>query len=274
MVKKIIHIADLHIRTIQMHDLYKEQFQKLLDELSVKFLEWVDENISHNEIRIVIAGDIAHQKINISNEQLLLTSWFLKELTRFGKVVIIPGNHDFLENNTQRMDSITPVVELLDNPHITYLKDSGDYVDTDGIIQWVVYSLYQHNARPDFTKQEGLLTVGLFHGPIQGMSTDLGFEFEDAYDRLNFVDLDLLLCGDIHKRQQFKLPNGGKAVMVGSLIQQNFGETIKHHGYGIYDVNTDEYVFHDLKNEQPFLHFKINDIKDIENEKEELVNLG
>ena len=65
MVKKIIHIADLHIRTIQMHDLYKEQFQKLLDELSVKFLEWVDENISHNEIRIVIAGDIAHQKINI-----------------------------------------------------------------------------------------------------------------------------------------------------------------------------------------------------------------
>jgi DNA repair exonuclease SbcCD nuclease subunit len=274
MVKKIIHIADLHIRTIQMHDLYKEQFQKLLDELSVKFLEWADENISHNEIRIVIAGDIAHQKINISNEQLLLTSWLLKELTRFGKVVIIPGNHDFLENNTQRMDSITPVVELLDNPNITYLKDSGDYLDTDGNIQWVVYSLYQHNVRPEFTKQEGLLTVGLFHGPIMGLSTDLGFEFEDAYDRLNFNDLDLLLCGDIHKRQQFTLPNGGKAIMVGSLIQQNFGETVKHHGYGIYDVQTDEYTFHDLPNEQPFLHFSINDIKDIEDGKETHLNLG
>jgi DNA repair exonuclease SbcCD nuclease subunit len=274
MVKKIIHIADLHIRTIQMHDLYKNQFEKLLDELSVKFLEWADENISHNEIRIVIAGDIAHQKINISNEQLLLTSWFLKELTRFGKVVIIPGNHDFLENNTQRMDSITPVVQLLDNQHITYLKDSGDYVDTDGSVQWVVYSLYQHNVRPEFTKQEGLLTVGLFHGPIMGLSTDLGYEFEDAYDQLNFVDLDLLLCGDIHKRQQFTLPNGGKAIMVGSLIQQNFGETVKHHGYGIYDVTTDEYTFHDLPNEQPFLHFTISDIKDIENGEEAHVNLG
>ncbi len=274
MIKKIIHIADIHIRTIQLHDLYKEQFQKLLDELSIKFLEWADENISHNEIRIVVAGDIAHQKINISNEQLLLTSWFLKELTRFGKVVIIPGNHDFLENNTQRMDSITPVVELLNNPHITYLKDSGDYVDTDGNVQWIVYSLYQHNARPEFTKQEGLLTVGLFHGPIQGLSTDLGFEFEDAYDRLNFVDLDLLLCGDIHKRQQFILPNGGKAVMVGSMIQQNFGETVKHHGYGIYDVGTDDYTFYDLPNESPFLHFKITDITDIDNEKEELLNAG
>jgi len=271
MVKKIIHVADLHIRTIQMHDLYKEQFQKLLDELSVKFLEWSDENISHDEIRIVVAGDIAHQKINISNEQLLLTSWFLKELTRFGKVVIIPGNHDFLENNVQRMDSITPVVELLDNQHISYYKDSGVYSDDN--INWVVYSLYQHNVKPEYEKNDSF-HVGLFHGPIQGLSTDVGFQFEDAYDQLNFVGLDLLLCGDIHKRQTFTLPEGGKGIMVGSLIQQNFGETVKHHGYGVYDMETNEYTFHDLPNEQPFLHFKIKDINDIENEKEEFVNAG
>jgi DNA repair exonuclease SbcCD nuclease subunit len=272
MVKKIIHIADLHIRTIQMHDLYREQFETLIDEIRQHNILWHQENIQYEEIRIVVAGDIAHQKINISNEQLLLTSWFLKELSKYGKVVIIPGNHDFLENNTQRMDSITPVVQLLDDPTIVYYKDSGDYIDEN--IQWVVYSLYQHNARPEFTKDETKLTIGLFHGPIMGLSTDLGYEFEDAYDQLNFVDLDLLLCGDIHKRQQFTLPNGGHAIMVGSLIQQNFGETVKHHGYGIYDVDTNEYTFHDLENEQPFLHFRINDIKDIENETEEHVNLG
>jgi DNA repair exonuclease SbcCD nuclease subunit len=62
--------------------------------------------------------------------------------------------------------------------------------------------------------------------------------------------------------------------MIGSLIQQNFGETIKHHGYGIYDIETDEYTFHDLTNEQPFLHFSISDITDIENEKEKLLNIG
>jgi DNA repair exonuclease SbcCD nuclease subunit len=272
MVKKIIHIADLHIRTIQMHDLYKEQFEILIWEIQEHNILWHQEGIQYEEIRIVVAGDIAHQKINISNEQLLLTSWFLKELSKYGKVVIIPGNHDFLENNTQRMDSITPVVQLLDDPTIVYYKDSGDYIDEN--IQWVVYSLYQHNSRPEFTKDETKLTIGLFHGPIMGLSTDLGYEFEDAYDQLNFVDLDLLLCGDIHKRQQFTLPNGGHAIMVGSLIQQNFGETVKHHGYGIYDVDTNEYTFHDLENEQPFLHFRINDIKDIENETEEHVNLG
>jgi DNA repair exonuclease SbcCD nuclease subunit len=271
MIKKIIHIADLHIRTIQMHDLYKEQFEKLLNEINELQIEWNQEGITSDNIRIVIAGDIAHQKINISNEQLMLTSWFLKELSYLGNVVIIPGNHDFLENNTQRLDSISPVVDLLDNKNIQYYKDSGVYSDDN--INWVVYSLYQHNVKPEYEKNDSFY-VGLFHGPIQGLSTDVGFQFEDAYDQLNFVGLDLLLCGDIHKRQTFTLPEGGKGIMVGSLIQQNFGETVKHHGYGVYDMETKEYTFHDLPNEQPFLHFKIKDINDIENEKEEFVNAG
>jgi hypothetical protein len=33
MIKKIIHIADLHIRTLQLHELYKTQFEKLIEEV-------------------------------------------------------------------------------------------------------------------------------------------------------------------------------------------------------------------------------------------------
>ena len=198
MIKKIIHIADIHIRTIQLHDLYKEQFQRLIDELKVQYKKWIEEGLYWENIRVVIAGDIAHQKINISNEQLMLTSWFLKELGEIGRVVIIPGNHDFLENNTQRLDSISPIVDLLYDEPIVYYKDSGVYKDEN--INWVVYSLYQHNQRPEFTKEEGQFNVGLFHGPIQGFSTDLGYMFDDAYDKLNFSGCDIVLCGDIHKR--------------------------------------------------------------------------
>jgi hypothetical protein len=74
--------------------------------------------------------------------------------------------------------------------------------------------------------------------------------------------------------KKIKLVKKIPIIQIGSLIQQNFGETVKHHGYGIYDVESNEYEFHDLENEQPFLHFRINDIKDIENETEEHVNLG
>ena len=267
MIKKIIHLSDIHIRTYQLHEQYKKQFQLLIETLKLEL-----KDIQLDEIRIVITGDIAHQKINISNEQIILTSWLLSELSKLGKVVIIPGNHDFLENNIERVDSITPIVELLNNPNIIYYKNGGVYNDNN--INWVVYSLYQHNQRPEFERVKNQLYVGLFHGPIEGLSTDMGYQFEDAYDRLNFIDLDLLLCGDVHKRQTFLLSNGKKGVMIGSFLQQNFGETIKHHGYGIYDVEDDEYIFRDLNNDQPYYHFKIRDINDIVDEKEELVNLG
>lgn len=175
MIKKIIHISDLHIRNFMYHDMYRRQFKL--------FLKSVKNNLSDygiDEVRVVITGDIAHQKINISNEQMMITSWFFGEIIRkIGKVVLIPGNHDFLENNTNRLDSITPVVELMDNPNITYYKDQGVYEDEN--INWVVYSLYQHNQRPEYVKEEGKLYVGLFHGPIQGLSTDLGFEFENIF---------------------------------------------------------------------------------------------
>ena len=50
MVKKIIHIADLHIRTIQMHDLYREQFETLIDEIREHNIVWYQEGIEYEEI--------------------------------------------------------------------------------------------------------------------------------------------------------------------------------------------------------------------------------
>lgn len=62
MIKKIVHLADLHIRTFYHHDLYRLQFNDLIDKLRIELL-----GVSFEETRIVIVGDIAHQKINISN---------------------------------------------------------------------------------------------------------------------------------------------------------------------------------------------------------------
>ena len=131
-----------------------------------------------------------------------------------------------------------------------------------------------HNITPDIDPNSSNVKIGLFHGPIIGLTTDVGYKFEEGFDTHRFMGCSLVLCGDIHKRQVFDIPGQKKAYMVGSTIQQNFGETVKSHGYGIYDVETDNYTFKDMDNVQPFLHFKINDINDIENEKEELVNLG
>jgi len=274
MVKKIIHASDIHIQTYKLHDLYKVQLQKFIDDVKEKV-----KGYDHSEIRIVLTGDIVDKKISVSNELNDILSWLFNSLIEIGILVILPGNHDFLVNNQERLDTLSPTIDLInkllkkpDNSEfIKYYKDQGVYKDEN--INWVIYSLYQDNIKPEFTKEDGLY-VGLFHGQVQGLLTDLGFKFDDGYDTLNFLDIDLMLCGDIHRRQVFDLPNKRKGYMIGSLIQQDQGETIKHHGYGIYDVEEDEYSFVDIESDQPYMHFRITDLKDIDNEKETLLNLG
>ena len=67
---------------------------------------------------------------------------------------------------------------------------------------------------------------------------------------------DVVFAGDIHKKQTFKIPGGKKAYMVGSTIIQNFGESIKNHGYGVYNTKTEKYRFFTLDNPQPYLNFR------------------
>jgi DNA repair exonuclease SbcCD nuclease subunit len=112
----------------------------------------------------------------------------------------------------------------------------------------------------------------LFHGPVQGLTTNLGFKFEDGFETSKFDGCDLVLCGDIHKRQIFDIPGGKKAYMIGSTVGQNYGETVTKHGYGIYDVEKDEYTTVDLFNPKPFVAFRINSYEDIENGTEKFVN--
>ena len=60
--------------------------------------------------------------------------------------------------------------------------------------------------------------------------------------------------------------------MVGSTIQPNYGESIGKHGFGIYDIEKDDYQFVDLDNPKPFLSFKMTSFEDIENGSEILKN--
>ena len=128
-----------------------------------------------------------------------------------------------------------------------------------------------HNIPPQIENSDRV-KIGLFHGPVQGLTTNLGFKFEDGFESSKFEGCDLVLCGDIHKRQIFDIPGGKKAYMIGSTICQNYGETITKHGYGVYDVEKDEYITVDLNNPKPFLSFKIKSFEDLENGTEQLVN--
>jgi DNA repair exonuclease SbcCD nuclease subunit len=257
-IKRLVHFSDLHIRLFKDHELYKKILEQALS-------EWK----SLAPDRIVFSGDLVHSKNQVSPELIEFVSWILTECSKIAKTILIIGNHDMIESNLERLDTLTPIINSLNNPNISYYKDRGVYEDEN--VNWCVYSLVQHNIPPDITKSDKI-NIGLFHGPIQGLYTDIGFKFEDGFDADKFKGCDLVLCGDIHKRQVFDIPGGKKAYMVGSTIQQNFGETIRNHGYGVYDVENDDYQFVDLPNPKPFLKFYMDSIDVLMEGNEKLIN--
>lgn len=258
MINKLVHFSDLHIRLFKDHDLYKSIMTDM-------FKQWGE--IAPD--RIVFTGDLVHSKNQMTPELIEMVSWVLNECSKIAKTIVIIGNHDFLENNMSRLDALSPIIDSLKNENVFYYKNKGVY--TDDNIDWVVYSLVDHNIPPDMTINTNK-KIGLFHGPIVGLTTDIGYKFEDGFDTHRFMGCDLVLCGDIHKRQVFDIPGEKKAYMVGSTIQQNFGETVRKHGYGIYNVDTDTYEFVDLDNPKPFLSFKIKSFDDLTTGTEKLVN--
>jgi len=258
MINRLVHFSDLHVRLFKDHELYRSILQ-------TAFKEW--ETLRPD--RIVFMGDLVHSKNQMTPELVEFVAWVLSECAKIAKTIVIIGNHDFLENNNTRLDALTPIIDSLKNDRITYLKNRGVYEDEN--VNWCVYSLMEHNLPPDIQKSDKT-NIGLFHGPIQGLYTDIGYKFEDGFDVDKFSGCDLVLCGDIHKRQVFDIPGKKKAYMIGSTIQQNFGEKITKHGYGVYDVEQDVYDFVDLPNPKPFLAFYINSIDNLVDGTEKLTN--
>jgi DNA repair exonuclease SbcCD nuclease subunit len=268
MVKKIVHLSDLHVRTFKRHLEYQEVSVDLF-----KSLKKVLNGYNREEIRIVIVGDLVHQKITISNEQIMFLSWFLQRCAKIAPTVVVAGNHDLLENNQDRMDSLTPIIKLLNNSDINYLKESKCYED-DNIV-WCNYSIFEGNKRPDIEKAReefGDKTyVGLLHAPMVGATTNIGYEFEDGVEAEYFDGCDVVMLGDIHKRQDIK-HDSIPIMYPGSLIQQDFGESISNHGYLLWNIEDLTFEEKNIDTQYGFYKFKISSMEDIEDNNEQLLN--
>ena len=84
MVKYIFHIADLHIPNTEENRPYMEMLKQALAELLKETKKY-----NKDEFRIVIAGDIFHNKIKTTNEAKKMFHETLNYLNVIGKTIII-----------------------------------------------------------------------------------------------------------------------------------------------------------------------------------------
>ena len=273
MIKKIIHIADVHIRNFQR----LEEYTAKLNELNEKIGE-ITKEYRNEEVRIVISGDIVHSKNTISNELIAFVSSWIRELEKFGKVIVISGNHDLMVGNMSRVDTLTAVFtasKFANAIHLdSYLGYDSGIVPDDNVC-WALYSIFTDYRRPnieqaknDFPKNT---IIGLYHGTIVGATLNNGTMVDNGISGDEFEGCDFVAAGDIHKRQEIKRGDV-KIVYPGSLIQQTFGETVTQHGFVIWDLEKKTHEFVDLSDEYALYDFEIKEVEDIENDKETLIN--
>lgn len=272
-IKKIIACSDIHIRNFVRQSEYIDQLDKFIN-LCKKNCE----NYNKEEVRIVIVGDLLHQKNNISPDLISIVSTFIRQLQEIATVIIIAGNHDLIENNTTRKDAISSIFDTAQFEN-AYLLDyelgykSGYIIDNN--IIWCVYSIYDDYVSPDIDQaihdNPDKKIIGLYHGMIIGARLDNGSIVDSGVEGDTFKGCDYVIAGHIHKHQNLQRGNV-PITYCGSLIQQDFGETIKNHGFITIDVEDMNVNYIELENNYELVNMEISSIDDIDNDKEVITN--
>lgn len=238
---KIAHIADTHIKNLKYHEDYRICFEQMYEILREQEVDY-----------IVHCGDIAHTKTQISPEFVEMASELFSNLAEIAPLFVILGNHDGNLKNSNRQDAITPIVQALDNPNISLLKNAGE-AEVNDKLTLNVLSVFDRDNWVQPTNLDKI-NIALYHGAISNCQTDAGWTMEYGEDNISiFQNFDFAMLGDIHKRQI--LDEQGRVYYAGSTVQQNHGES-NDKGFSIWTINSkdDWDIEHfTLQNPRPFI---------------------
>ena len=253
----LYHISDIHIRRYDRHVEYDTVFNNLYS-----FLKSSPVGL------IVLTGDLLHNKDNLTPDCVVKTFNFLRELTKIMPVILIAGNHDFVQTNVHIKDSISAILSERGLDNLYYLKYSGIY--QYGNIVFGVSSLFDDKftspLKMDFP--EGCIKIGLYHGPVGQSETSVGFILNGDKTIKDFDGYDYVLLGDIHKFQHV----GKNIAYASSLISQNFSETDKFHGVLVWDMVEGTNKYNIIEN--PYRHMEVSIINNITTIEGEIIDLN
>jgi DNA repair exonuclease SbcCD ATPase subunit/DNA repair exonuclease SbcCD nuclease subunit len=252
-VDHIFHIADIHLRNWKRHGEFKEVFDKMFAEI---------DKCPPNTI-VTVGGDIVHAKTDMSPELISMVTYLFNGLANRRPTVVIAGNHDANLNNNHRLDALTPIVESNKHPNLFYLRNSGLYEIGDIALSVMSlldepenYTTYDKINKPSKYKK----LVAMYHGTVANSRVDSGMVLEHGINWDTFAGYDLVLLGDIHKRQVLSTED---PIMFypGSLVQQNFGEVYDGHGYAFVTLAEEgiDYEFYDIANDYGYYTLDITD---------------
>jgi len=239
-IDKIFHISDVHIRTLKRHKEYRQVFENLFN--------YIETHATGNSVAVV-TGDIVHSKLDMSPELVQMLVDFFNGFTI--PTVVILGNHDMNLNNMHRVDAVSPVLDVIKNPNIHFIKENGLF--ELGGATWNHMAVDKTPADYIRAKDfDATYKIAMHHGAVNTAKTDIGYQISNEHVGIDlFEGHDITLLGDIHKPAQF-LDNEKTIAYPGSLIQQNHGETLIH-GILVWDLERRTADFAEIENEYGYV---------------------
>jgi Calcineurin-like phosphoesterase/AAA domain len=232
-IRHVIHIADLHIRSGDRSQSRYDEYSAVFDAFTstVAALPELDATI------LVMAGDVFHHKLQLHSHGIHLALTLFSRLSALLPVFVICGNHDYKQETPDEPDLIESLLSVgLTN--VTYLKDTGTFVFRNvgfGLVS-IKDVLERGNTSgireqvPPFPSASSFgplvnMRLALFHGQVTNKMEWFGRGW------------DGILLGDLHSRQISSVDNIPWGYP-GSLLQQDFGETIRSHGFLRWSTST------------------------------------
>lgn len=264
----IIHLSDIHIRKSNYNSRYNE-YKNVFNNLLIE-INKLDEKNKDKTI-IFITGDIFHDKYILDSEGIALFNYLIQKLTKLLPVFLIMGNHDYRQEFNNKIDLLSALIDNTNIPNLYYLKKTGLYqIGTDMLFGLIAINdiLQSGNTSgivqnlPDFPDPFNYnfkYKIALFHGIIIDEENTF-FKNKGIGISVNwFKSYDFAILGDIHNQQvnnaiwtnnYYDFNNSTKIVWgySGSLIQQNFGESINKHGFLYWDFKEKKVIPYDIKN--------------------------
>jgi len=269
MVNSVYHFADIHIRcgddkTCSRYNEYLSIFEELRQFFSER---------DTTGCIAVIAGDVFHMKGRADVFAITMLNCFIGCFPKTMCIYILRGNHDVVQQRPNDPDLLEVLLEQYEN--VTYIKETtvfkvGDVgfglVDIMDVLEPGTSSGRQVDSLPKFpsAQTDVSLNVALFHGTIVKCKLQNYSQSVEGVPLRWFEGYDIAMLGDVHLRQfhgigdQFS--EGGLSWgYAGSLVQQNYGEEIIHHGFLEWDLKGRKVLKHTVKAPTGYLKLRVCD---------------
>lgn len=207
-------------------------------------LRTIREHAAHNDIEVVvILGDLFHDRVNLNIKVISEVANFLDQ-TKYDynqDWLIFPGNHDMFMRHSWNVTSLMPIRRL-----ITLINDYGlvkifgrrfrivPFVQNENTYMRIINHINQKTEDGDI-----LLT----HIGVSGAEYNSCFLMKH-WNAVDFSEFKFskVFAGHFHCNQQFE-----NVYIPGSPIPFRFDEGMVEHGFLVYDLDSDDVEFVNIK---------------------------